>query len=90
MLELVVENSFDKDYKRELKSGLDKDLLLGVINKLQKQEPLELKHKDHKLRGNFKECRECHFKPNLLLIYQIKKDNLHLIRLASHSQLFKK
>lgn len=73
MLELVVENSFDKDYKRELKSGLDKDLLLGVINKLQKQEPLELKHKDHKLRGNFKECRECHIKPNLLLIYQIKK-----------------
>lgn len=78
MLELVVENSFDKD------------LLLGVINKLQKQEPLELKHKDHKLRGNFKECRECHIKPNLLLIYQIKKDNLHLIRLGSHSQLFKK
>ena len=90
MLELVVENSFDRDYKRELKSGLDKDLLLGVINQLQRQEPLELKHKDHKLRGNFKECRECHIKPNLLLIYRIKKDNLHLIRLGSHSQLFKK
>ncbi len=89
MLNVVVENSFDKDYKRERKSGLDKALLSQVIGKLQAQEPLEPKHKDHKLKGNYKECRECHIKPNLLLIYRIIGENLHLIRLGSHSELFK-
>lgn len=35
MLKLVIENSFDKDYKREVKSGLDTQALLNIINKLQ-------------------------------------------------------
>lgn len=45
MLNVVVENSFDKDYKRELKSGLDKALLSQIIGKLQAQEPLNRKIK---------------------------------------------
>lgn len=89
MLNVVVENSFDKDYKRELKSGLDKGALLEVVNKLKAQEPLEPKNKDHKLKGNYKECRECHIKPDMLLIYRVSGENLHLIRLGSHSELFR-
>ena len=77
MLELVIENSFDKDYKRELKSGLEKQTLLDVVNKLQARETLETKYRDHPLR-------------DLLLIYQIKAKSLHLVRLGSHSKLFKK
>ncbi len=90
MLKLVIENSFDKDYKRELKSGLDSQSLLDIVNKLQAKEPLEKKHKDHQLKGNLQDFRECHIKPDLCLIYRIQAKNLHLVRLGSHSRLFKK
>lgn len=90
MLKLVIENSFDKDYKREAKSGLDTQALLNIINKLQSQEILDKKYKDHQLKGILKDFRECHVKPDLCLIYKIKEESLHLIRLGSHSKLFKK
>ena len=89
MLNLIVENSFDRDYKRELKSGLDKQALLNVVDRLQAQESLEKKYRDHALKGDYMGFRECHIKPDLLLIYQIKENNLYLVRLGSHSKLFK-
>ncbi|ECC1461956.1 type II toxin-antitoxin system YafQ family toxin, partial [Campylobacter coli] len=51
---------------------------------------LERKYKDHKLKGEFKELRECHVKPDLLLIYQKQDDKLILtcINIGSHSELF--
>ena len=52
---------------------------------------LESKYKDHSLIGDYKGFRELHIKPDLLLIY--KKDEnelvLALIRVGSHSKLFK-
>jgi mRNA interferase YafQ len=47
------------------------------------------KLRDHDLIGNWSEHRECHIKPDVLLIY--KKPNpeiLRLARLGSHSDLF--
>ena len=47
------------------------------------------KYHDHALSGNWNEYRECHIKPDVLLIY--KKQNLNSLRLArlgSHSELF--
>jgi mRNA interferase YafQ len=43
---------------------------------------------DHSLTGNLKDCRDCHIKPDLVLIYRKINDNtLELIRLGSHSEL---
>lgn len=43
---------------------------------------------DHSLTGNLKDCRDCHIKPDLVLIYRKTNDNtLELIRLGSHSEL---
>jgi mRNA interferase YafQ len=43
---------------------------------------------DHPLIGNFKDCRDCHIKPDLVLIYRKINDNvLELVRLGSHSEL---
>lgn len=90
-LELVVENSFRKDFKKVLKQGnLKEDEIDIVIEKLLNQESLEEKYKDHALIGDLKDFRECHIKSNLLLIYRVKRNNLHLVRLGSHSALFKK
>ena len=88
MLNVVAENSFRKDLKRELKRGLDSNILYSVVDMLQSEKKLESKYRDHKLQGNYVNCRECHIKPDLLLIYRVVKPNLYLIRLGSHSDLF--
>ena len=81
-------SSFKKDYKKLTKS--EKDLLRVVIEKLVNKETLEQNYKDHKLVGNYLGCRECHIKPDLLLIYRYDNDilELALVRTGSHSELF--
>ncbi|MGL2514156.1 type II toxin-antitoxin system YafQ family toxin, partial [Helicobacter pylori] len=61
-----------------------------VILTLRKKEPLPPPFKDHALRGIWKPFRECHIKPDILLVYLVKDDELILIRLGSHSELFYK
>ena len=82
---------FKRDYKRESKgqhqATLDTDLL-PVFNALANNQPLEQRHHDHALTGNWKDHRDCHVKPDLLLIYNTSSpDTLQLVRLGSHSEL---
>jgi mRNA interferase YafQ len=46
------------------------------------------KYRDHLLCGNYKGYRECHIKPDVLLVYRIEGSHLHLARIASHAELF--
>jgi len=82
-------SSFKKDYKRL--STQEKEALKSVIATLAKGNTLEEQYKDHKLIGNFLGCRECHVKPDLLLIYKIDNNILELVlvRTGNHSKLFK-
>ena len=61
-----------------------------IINKLLNNEILESKYKDHKLIGKYAGFRECHIKPDLLLIYKKENNALILVCIAivSHSDLF--
>jgi len=81
--------SFKKQYKKLSMS--DKKFLKDVIISLAQNTELEEKHKDHKLTGNFKDLRECHVKPDLLLIYKINDDilELALVQVGNHNSLFK-
>jgi len=81
--------SFKKQYKKL--STNDKGLLKEVISLLVENISLDEKYKDHKLTGNFKDLRECHIKPDLLLIYKINDDilELALVQVGNHSSLFK-
>ena len=83
-----------KKFKKQLKklSSKNSNLVLEIIEKLANGEILEQKFNDHKLKGNFSEYRECHIKPDLLLIYQRQEKILILtcISVGSHSELFKK
>ncbi|RAX55620.1 type II toxin-antitoxin system YafQ family toxin [Helicobacter sp. 10-6591] len=71
-------------------SNVDKALTRDVIERLLSGENLEPKHNDHALKGEFKDFRECHIKPDLLLIYQKDERVLVLVCIAigSHSSLF--
>jgi len=52
--------------------------------------PLPMRNRDHDLSGNWSDCRECHVRPDLLLIYmKVAADELRLVRLGSHSDLFR-
>ena len=90
MLKIVYTTQFKKDYKLAQKRGVDVEELFKVIAMLQKQEPLPPEKKDHILRGNYKGYRECHVRPDLLLIYKIKDKELELVlfRTGTHSDLY--
>jgi mRNA interferase YafQ len=92
MRELEYTTQFERDYKREKKSKSGKGLTLvleEVLNLLAVDKRMPVKLKDHPLRGEYFGIRECHIKPDLLLIYEKRgKSVLVLIRLGSHSELF--
>lgn len=90
--EIIITSQFKKDYKQAIKRGLDIELLDNIIRKLAKGEKLPDKNKDHALTGNWLGHRECHIKPDWLLIYRVENDVLVLTlsRTGSHSDLFEK
>jgi len=82
---------FKRDYKREAKgqhrAGLD-DALMAVLRLLTANKPLPLKYRDHSLIGQWADHRDCHIRPDLVLIYRLPDDgSLQLVRLGSHSEL---
>jgi len=84
--------AFKRDYKREAKgrhrATLD-DALRQVLVALTTDQALDAHHRDHDLSGDWAGYRECHLKPDLLLVYRKSDaDTLRLARLGSHSELF--
>lgn len=90
MLDIFRTSGFKSDFKKL--SIDDKEKLKAVLVCLMAFEVLEEKYRNHPLIGNCKGCFECHLKPDLLLIYKIDNDlnELQLVRIGSHSELFKK
>jgi mRNA interferase YafQ len=91
MREIKYTTRFKRDYRRE-KSGqhskkLDA-LLMEVVNLLAADTPLPRQNFDHPLSGEWNDHRDCHLKPDLILIYRKPDaDSLELVRLGSHSEL---
>ncbi|RPF61154.1 HP0892 family type II toxin-antitoxin system mRNA interferase toxin [Helicobacter pylori] len=88
MLTIETSKKFGKDLKILIKNGFDLKLLYKVVGNLATEQPLEPKYKDHPLKGALKDFRECHIKPDVLLVYRVKDNVLTLVRLGSHSELF--
>lgn len=91
MREIIRTSQFKRDFKKLSKSGrYAVDDFLVVVDMLAKDIPLPPKNRDHALSGEWKDFRECHIKPDWLLIYEKPKGQLILIlaRTGSHSELF--
>ena len=82
---------FKRDYKRESKGVHKKTLtedLTAAIELLVEDKQLPASYSDHALIGEWKDHRDCHIKPDLVLIYRKPDDQkLQLVRLGSHSEL---
>lgn len=92
MLKIEFTGQFKKDYKLAVKRGCDAKEIKEVISMLANEQALPEKYRDHILENsrNYKGMRECHIKPDWLLIYKIYADRLvlELIRTGTHSDLF--
>ncbi len=84
--------AFKKSYKLMKKRGLDLSALDEVVDLLRQGRQLDEKYRDHGLSGNYTGFRECHVKPDWLLIYLVENDilTLTLVDTGSHSDIFKK
>ena len=82
---------FRRDYRRVRRSrnraALD-TILVEVLESLVNDLPLDPRHRDHPLAGEWHDHRDCHIRPDLILIYRKPSgDVLQLVRLGSHSEL---
>lgn len=89
MLIPVYTTRFDKDLKRMGKRGIEVSKIKAAIILLVKEKPLDKKMRDHLLRGNFKDRRECHIEPDWLLIYRLDEDKIIFERTGTHADLFR-
>jgi mRNA interferase YafQ len=91
MREIKYTTRFHRDYRRE-KSGRHSRklnaLLMEVVTLLAADTPLPRSNFDHPLSGEWNDHRDCHIRPDLVLIYRKPDDDsLELVRLGSHSEL---
>lgn len=89
MKALEYTTKFRRDLKREVRTEPKLQALLEpVISGLREGKALPEKMKDHPLSGEWKDHRDCHVKPDLVLIYKTDDEAVTLVRLGSHSELF--
>ena len=82
-------SAFKRDYKREKKTDpLLDEAFLAVIVLLAGDDELPARLRDHPLGGDWKGYRDCHIRPDLVLVYAKDESKLTLVRLGSHSELF--
>jgi mRNA interferase YafQ len=91
MLKIKPTNQFKKDLKKFKYNSKVIEELDHVLNALVHGKALSVKYQDHVLSSNWNGHRECHLRPDTLLIYYIDEENkiLTLTRIGSHSELFK-
>ena len=88
---VLIAKSFKKDMAKHLIHFASAEWA-EVLHCLIEKKPLPEKYRDHQLQGNLKEYRDCHVKPDLVLLYKIvdNDETLQLHYIDTHAQVFKK
>ncbi|NWO06953.1 MAG: type II toxin-antitoxin system YafQ family toxin [Alteromonadaceae bacterium] len=85
-----IQLNLNEFFRKVTKLAIPDILEVGdIISKLKRGETLPLKNVDHALSGNWLGFRDCHIKPDLILIYRVSDNTLQLARIGSHSEVFK-
>jgi mRNA interferase YafQ len=86
-LEAKPTTKFKQDVERQKRRGKDTDKLRAIIESLCHHRPLDPKHRDHALTGDWKGWRDCHVEPDWVLVYKRDAGKLILGRTGTHSDL---
>ena len=89
MLDIAVHKTFSKDLKKAQLNPTNTAKLFAYIALLLDGVELPSQAKDHALSGEYWDTREFHISGDLLVIYRIEGDTLQLLRIGTHSQLFR-
>ena len=90
MKKLFPSGQYKKDYKRYRHNEKKKAALQVVLNMLANEQPIPSEYQPHILHGVYKGCMECHIQGDFLLIWiDPNTDIIELVRLGSHSELFR-
>ena len=90
MKKLQPTTQYRKDLKRIKNNPKKLTALKEVLKKLEKELPIPSEYQPHELHGQYQGCMECHVQGDFLLIwFDPNRDIIELVRLWSHSQLFK-
>jgi len=81
--------SFIKDSKKLKMSDKHFTKFIQCLALLSDSKALPDEARDHSLKGDWMDFREFHISGDLLVIYQIEDNTVKLVRIGSHSQLFK-
>ena len=87
-MRLLTTRRFERDLARAKKRGKNLNKLWTVVKRLLEEQPLEARHRPHRLSGNWSGSWECHLEPDWLLIWTQEADALVLTRTGTHSDLF--
>ena len=89
MLDIVISNKCKKDLRRAKKRGLDLNDFFAVVEMLQRRETLPVRYRDHALTANRTGLRDCHIRPDWIMIYEIRETELALLLVdtGSHADL---
>ena len=92
IFEIRKTNAFENSLKKAVKKGLDVNEIKKVILKLANDIPLEKRNKDHQLKNDMRDFRECHIKDDWILLYMKDRDRLilTLVDNGTHEEIFGK
>ena len=88
MSKLDFSNSFKRDMKKQSFELFLTEEWSEVVSALRNGVAMKEKYCDHDLKGKWLGFRECHIKPDLLLIYKKRDNCIQLVRIGSHSELY--
>ena len=88
MMQLFQTKQFSRDLRRMQKRGKNLEKIEDIVQRLANDAPLDPRHRDHSLSGEWKHCRDCHVESDWVLIYTKTSEYLRLERTGTHSDLF--
>ena len=94
MRRIEITGQFKRDYRKVKATPKHRSIDVEfqyLLSLLVKDADLPSRCRDHAMVGNLKDHRDCHIKPDLVLIYRkigdVDGGALQLVRIGSHSEL---
>lgn len=88
MREIQFANRFKKEFRLAQKRGKNPNKLHELMRLFEYEITLPARYRDHQLKGEFKNFRECHIEPDWLLIYRLTTTSVIFEHTGSHADLF--